>query len=78
MSSEMIVRNISYEDRVFDIFKSIREPYLFCHVHEAGVPTLKIEFGAKGGVCLYRYQHSGLIGMDSLKKRLKDELGLEC
>jgi len=76
--SEMILRNVSYEDRVFDIYKSIRDPYLFCSISEAGVPSMKIEFGAKGGICKYVYKCSGLISISALKKRLKEELDFEC
>jgi len=68
--SEMILRNVSYEDRVFDVYKSIRDPYLFCSISEAGVPSMKIEFGAKGGICKYVYKCSGLISISALKKRL--------
>ncbi len=66
-----INRPVSYEDRVFDILKSIREPWLKVKTLQRGVPSITVEFGAAGGVCIYRYQHSGLIGMNSFIERIE-------
>ncbi len=67
----VINRAVSYEDRVFDILSSIRNPWLNIDIFREGVPSVSIGFGAIGGVCVYRYRHSGLIGMDSFIERIK-------
>ncbi len=66
-----IRREVSYEDRVFDILSSIREPWLNINVFREGTPSVTVEFGAVFGVCVYKYQHSGLMGMNSFIERIE-------
>lgn len=72
-----ISRNISREERFFEIIESM--PRLQLRFREwrgkngSGVPDIKVWAWNTGGVVLYKYYHSGLSGMESLRKRLLEK-----
>lgn len=67
----MIIRKPYSEDRLFEIIATMPKPgvsYKFAHT---GTPTIYVEAINEGGICLYKYEHSGTIGANKLLARLE-------
>jgi len=60
----------SSEKRFLEVMKSMPNLQMEVCVFRSGVPTLSVKCWNEGGVTLYTYRHSGLIGLDSLETKL--------
>lgn len=64
--------HVRTEQRLFEVMESMPSMEMSVMVSHRGIPQLVVVFWNKDGVVLYRYHHSGLIGLDSLHKKLTE------
>jgi len=71
---ETIKRRIKKEDRFLEILDSMRNPQISIIRSDVGVPSVNICAIAQDGIYEYQYNHSGVIGIDSLLENLSHRM----